>query len=62
MFIPNEAGAIVISYYIDLGTSSYVAQIAIAIVLGGLATAGFYWRQILNWFKRLKSDKRNKKS
>ena len=62
MIIPNEVGTIAISYYIDLGTSSYVAQIAIAVVLGGLATAGFYWRRIFNWFKERKDGKRNKKS
>lgn len=62
MLIPYDTGAPIVSPYIDLGTSSYVAQIAIAVILGGLATAGVMWRQILNWLKELKSDKRDKDS
>lgn len=50
------------SGYIDLGTSSYVAQMAIALIAGGLATAGFYWKRILGWFKEHNIGKHNKKS
>lgn len=62
MLIPNGIEATTVSYYIDLGASSYMAQIAIAVIVGGLATAGFYWRRIRDWFKGFKSGKRNKDS
>ena len=39
-------------YYIDLGTSSYATQIAIAVLLGGLATVGVFWRRIVSRFRR----------
>jgi len=62
MFIPSKLGATAVSYYIDLGTSSYVIQIALAVGLGALATMGIYWRRILSWFREIKNGKRNKKS
>jgi len=62
MFLPGEVEITVISYYIDLGTGSYMAQMAIAVVLGGLATVGFYWRRVVSWFKEHKSGNQNKKS
>lgn len=62
MFIPNGIETATVSYYIDLGTSSYVAQMAIAVALGGLVTAGIYWKRIKDWFKGFKNGKRSKKS
>ncbi len=61
MIIPSEEIRTAVSFYIDLGASSYVAQIAIAVILGGLTTAGFYWRRIFYWFKELRNGKQNKK-
>lgn len=58
----NEGLREVVSNYIDLGTSSYIWQIIIAIGLGGLATIGFYWKRILSWCKGLFNGDKDKNS
>ncbi len=37
--------------YLDPGTGSYVTQIIIGIILGGLYAVKIYWRKIVNFYK-----------
>ena len=38
--------------YIDPGTGSFLLQILLASLLGGMATAKFYWARIRGFFVR----------
>ena len=38
--------------YIDPGTGSFLLQILVASLLGGMATAKFYWGRIRGFFAR----------
>jgi len=42
--------------YLDPGTGSFVFQMIIAAVLGGLFTIKTYWRRIKNIFKKNKKE------
>lgn len=37
--------------YLDSGTGSYVVQVLIGALMGGIITVRFYWRNIVNFFK-----------
>lgn len=39
--------------YLDPGTGSYVVQLLIGGLLGGLFALGVFWRRVLAFFKRL---------
>lgn len=39
--------------YLDPGTGSYVMQLLLGTVLGGLFALGVFWRRVLSFFKRL---------
>jgi len=39
--------------YLDPGTGSYVVQLLIGGLLGGLFALGVFWRRVLTFFKRL---------
>lgn len=39
--------------YLDPGTGSYVVQLLIGGVLGGVFALGVFWRRVLAFFKRL---------
>jgi hypothetical protein len=39
--------------YLDPGTGSYVVQLLIGTVLGGLFAVGMFWRRVVASFKRL---------
>ena len=39
--------------YLDPGTGSYVVQLLIGTVLGGLFALGVFWRRVLAFLKRL---------
>jgi hypothetical protein len=39
--------------YLDPGTGSYVVQLIIGGLLGGLFALGVFWRRVLALFKRL---------
>jgi hypothetical protein len=39
--------------YLDPGTGSYVVQLLIGTVLGGLFALGVFWRRVVASFKRL---------
>lgn len=43
--------------YIDLGTGSYIIQILLGGLLGGLLGLKIYWKKILSFFRR--SPQRN---
>lgn len=42
LILPEKAYA-----YIDLGAGSYIFQIAIAFIIGGLFSIKMYWRKII---------------
>lgn len=44
--------------YIDPGTGSYIFQMILGVVLGGLFAAGIFWRKIKAFFKNLFSKKK----
>ena len=46
--LPSTAHA-----YLDPGTGSYVAQLLIGGLLGGLFALGMFWRRVVAFFKRL---------
>jgi len=46
--LPSTAHA-----YLDPGTGSYVVQLLIGTVLGGLFAVGMFWRRVVAFFKRL---------
>lgn len=39
--------------YLDPGTGSFIIQMLIGAVLGGLVAVGVFWRRVLGFFKRL---------
>jgi hypothetical protein len=39
--------------YLDPGTGSYVVQLLIGGLLGGLFALGVFWRRVLAFFRRL---------
>ena len=43
--------------YLDLGTGSYVAQILIATLLGGLVTLKIYWKKLIGIFTKKRERK-----
>ncbi|MFT5728430.1 MAG: hypothetical protein ACI8PB_002584 [Desulforhopalus sp.] len=56
LLIPQDSYA-----YIDPGTGSYVLQILIASVLGGLFVLKASYRKIINFFKSLFTDNKSTK-
>lgn len=46
--------------YLDPGAGSYVTQILLGIVFGGLVTIKLYWKKIKGFFIRSKDDKKEK--
>lgn len=46
--------------YIDPGSGSYIFQIIVAGVLGGLYGIKLYWQKIVSFFKNLVSKKSDK--
>ena len=42
--------------YIDMGTGSYVLQIVLASVFGGLYALKIYWKRIILFFKSRKNN------
>ena len=47
--------------YLDPGTGSYILQILAAGALGGLFAVKTFWRQIIDFLRRIFSKKNNKK-
>ena len=58
LIFPNRLYA-----YLDAGTGSYIIQIVIAALAGGLVAMKFYWRRIIAFFRnsRAKGKKIRKK-
>lgn len=48
LLLPSVADA-----YLDPGTGSYVVQLLIGSLLGGLFALGVFWRRVVASFKRL---------
>jgi hypothetical protein len=48
LLLPSTAQA-----YLDPGTGSYVLQLLLGTVLGGLFALGVFWRRVLAFVKRL---------
>jgi hypothetical protein len=48
LLLPSVAHA-----YLDPGTGSYVVQLLIGTLLGGLFALGVFWRRVVASFKRL---------
>ena len=48
LLLPSVAQA-----YLDPGTGSYVVQLLIGTLLGGLFALGVFWRRVVASFKRL---------
>ena len=48
LLLPSVAHA-----YLDPGTGSYVVQLLIGGLLGGLFALGVFWRRVVAFFKRL---------
>ena len=48
LVLPSTAHA-----YLDPGTGSYVVQLLVGGVLGGLFALGMFWRRVVGFFKRL---------
>jgi hypothetical protein len=48
LLLPSIADA-----YLDPGTGSYVVQLLIGSLLGGLFALGMFWRRVVAFFKRL---------
>ena len=47
--------------YLDPGTGSFILQMLAAGVLGGLFAIKTFWRQIIDFLRRIFSKKNNKK-
>jgi len=45
--------------YLDLGTGSYIFQLVIAAVIGGLFAVKLFWTKIVLFFKNLFSKNKN---
>jgi len=43
--------------YLDPGTGSYVYQVLVAAIIGGLFTIKTFWRKIMNFFEKILSNK-----
>jgi hypothetical protein len=43
--------------YLDPGTGSYVYQVLVAAIIGGLFTIKTFWRKIMNFFENILSKK-----
>jgi len=43
--------------YLDPGTGSYIFQVLIAALIGGLVTIKMFWRKIINFIKNFFSTK-----
>lgn len=39
--------------YLDPGTGSYILQMVLAVVLGGLVAVGVFWRKVWAFVRRL---------
>jgi hypothetical protein len=39
--------------YLDPGTGSYILQLLIGGLLGGLFAIGLFWRRVVAWVKRM---------
>jgi Na+/proline symporter len=39
--------------YLDPGTGSYIVQLLIGGLLGGLFAVGLFWRRVIAWLRRL---------
>jgi hypothetical protein len=46
--------------YLDPGTGSYIFQVMVAVVIGGLYTIKMFWQKIKNFFSNLFSKKQEK--
>jgi hypothetical protein len=46
--------------YLDPGIGSYIFQVLVAMIIGGLFTAKMYWQKIKNFFGNLFSGKQEK--
>jgi len=55
LLLPQAAFA-----YLDPGTGSYIFQVLVAAVIGGLFTIKIYWRKIKNFFSNHFSSKQKK--
>ncbi|MBI2859509.1 MAG: hypothetical protein HYX90_10560 [Chloroflexi bacterium] len=40
------------SRYIDLGTGSYVIQLALGVLLGGLTALKIFWKRLMSKFRK----------
>jgi hypothetical protein len=45
--------------YLDPGTGSYIIQLVIGMVLGGLFAVGLFWRRVIAFFRRIFGGKKN---
>ena len=45
--------------YLDPGTGSYIVQMAIGLLLGGVFAIGLFWKRTLAFLKRLFSGKKH---
>ncbi len=54
IFFPTKASA-----YLDPGTGSYVIQIVLAFVIGGLYGLKLYYKKIILYIQRLVSKEKN---
>jgi len=55
MLLPQTAFA-----YLDPGTGSYIFQVLVATLIGGLFTIKMYWQKIKNFFTSRFSKKQGK--
>lgn len=39
--------------YLDPGTGSYLIQMLIAALAGGLLAVGIYWRKVKSWLRKI---------
>lgn len=51
---PGQAWA-----YLDPGTGSFILQMVIGALLGGLVAVGLFWRRVLGWIQRVFGKRRN---
>jgi hypothetical protein len=45
--------------YLDPGTGSYVLQLILGGLLGGLFAVGLFWKKVVAWFRHVFTRKRN---